>query len=331
MSSRHSASHRPGGAAIEEQRGPSVTTGDADQDRLALAEVTCYLAHVQDEASALADRRAFPAMPEDRRDTRLAELEREASAMQQRYDELTALVPDAEQVRAPDATLPAERRLANRLEYRTRRQEKLRALEAKLVYLDAVLADKTAPKAVCRRARDARATAVNDMDVLTSEPSDEVLRPEDMCPDGVHLASSHGYVWTSTRPAWPCPAWPGQRRIFDKVAQLLFSDITSDRRQRDLTRWQLTLYCGHVIERTAHSSYASYSAAGGGLRACDICGVDPAFVVDEKSLAPVTTALPSPPTPARAPTSRTRKTLERRAAKLEAELAAVRAELQTGD
>jgi uncharacterized protein (UPF0147 family) len=307
-----------------------VTTEDADLHRLALAEVTCRLAHLRNEASALAEHRAFPAMPEDRRAVRLAELQAERAAIQDRYDELVALVPNPEKVRAPDGTLPAERRRANLLEYRERRQEKLGALKAKVGYLDKVLADKSAPKEVRRRARDARATAVNDIDVLNAEPSDQDLRPADMCADAVHLETSHGYVWTSARPAWPCAAWPGQRRVFDKVAHLLFSDMSSGGRDRELTRWQLSLYCGHVVERTAHSSYASYSTAGGGLRECEVCGVDPTFVVDEKPLGPVAPAPPSlPAAPASAP--RTRKALERRAAKLEAELAAVRARLQADD
>jgi uncharacterized protein (UPF0147 family) len=255
--------------------------------------------------------------------------ETERSSLQRLHDELVVRVPDPEQIRAPDGTLPAERRRANLDEYRARRREKLRTLGAKLGYLDTVLADKAAPREVRRRARDARATAANDIDVLNAEPSDEDLRPEDMCADGVHPASSHGYIWTSTHPAWPCAAWPGQRRIFANVAHMLFSDITSDGRDRDLARWQLNLYCGHVVERTAHISYVTYSAAGGGLLACDVCGVDPAFALDEKALGPVTPAPPSPPP--RTPTPRTRKSLERRAAKLEAELAAVRAELRTGD
>lgn len=260
-------------------------------------------------------------MPDGRRATRLAELEIERVSLQRRHDHLA--------VRVPDGTLPADRRRANVGEYRARRREKLRALEAKVGYLNTVLADKAAPREVRRRARDACATAANDIDVLNAEPSDEDLHPEDMCADGVHLASSHGYVWTSAQPAWPCAAWPGQRRIFDNVAQLLFTDTTSGSRNRELTRWQLTLYCGHVVERTAHSSYATYSVAGGGLRACEVCGVDPAFVVNEKALGPVTPDPPSPPP--RTPMPQARKALERRAAKLEAELAAVRAELQAGD
>lgn len=306
-----------------------MTTEHADQDRLALAEVTCCLAHVLDEAAALAERRTFPAMPDGRRATRLAELEMERVSLQRRHDELTVRVPDPEQVRAPDGTLPTDCRRANLGEYRARRREKLRVLEAKNGYLNTVLADKAAPREVQRRARDARATAANDIDVLNAEPSDEDLRPKDMCADGVHLESSHGYIWTSTQPAWPCAAWPGQRRIVDNVAKMLFTDFTSGSRNRELTRWQLTLYSDHVVERTAHSSYATYRAAGSGLPACEVCGVDPAFVVDEKSLGPVMPAPPSPPP--RAPTPRARKALERRAVKLEAELAAVLAELQAGD
>lgn len=187
-----------------------MTIEDADLDRLALAEVTCRLAHVGVEVAALAEHRAFPAMPDGRRATRLAELEMERVSLQCRHDELAVRVPNPEQVRAPDGTLPADRRRANLITYRTRRREKLGELEAKVRYIDTVLADKAAPREVRHGARGARASAVHDIDVLHAEPSDEDLRPEDMCADGVHLASSHGYVWTSAQPAWPCAAWPGR-------------------------------------------------------------------------------------------------------------------------
>lgn len=255
---------------------------------------------------------------------RLAELAEEHTELQRRRDELTERVPDPEKVAGADGSLPAERRRANLDAYRIRRQEKLAALEAKITDLDAVLADKAAPREVRRRARDARATAVNELGVLQAEPSDDELREEDICAYGVHLAASHGYVWTSTHPAWPCAAWPGQRRIFDKVARVLFDAPTRD---DELNRWRLTLYCGHVVERIAHKSYPTYAAAGGGSRACETCGVDPAFVLDETLVGAAAAPAPSPPAPMSTP--RSRKALEQRAAKLEAELAAVRIQLQT--
>jgi hypothetical protein len=262
-------------------------------------------------------------MPDDRRATRLAEFTTQQRELQRRRDELAERVPDPEQVRGPDGSLPADRRRANLGEYRARRQERVTALEAKITYLDAILEDTAAPKEVRRRARDARATAINELEAVQAEPSDDDLRDEDICPDGVHLAASHGYVWTSAHPAWPCAAWPGQRRIFDKVAPLLFDAPT---RGDALNRWQLTLFCGHVVERTAHKSYPTYAAAGVLNRACETCGVDPAFVVDETLLGVAVAPPPTPPAPKS--TSRSRKSLERRAAKLEAELAAVRAQLQ---
>ena len=302
-----------------------MSTDEPDQVRLGLAELTCRLAHVQNETSALADRRAFPAMPDDRRAARLAELEAEGSALQRRRDELAEEVPDPERVRAPDGTLPAERRRLNLGEYRMWRRDRLRALEAKTDYLYTVLRDKRAPTDVRRRARDARATACNEIEALRAEPSDNDLRPQDVCPDGAHLASSHGYVWTSARPAWPCAAWPGQRLVFEEVARLC-NDDTIRSGDHELTRWRLTLYCGHSVERTADSSYATFSAIAGGFGSCETCGVDPAFLVEEKSLGPV---VPAPPTvsPTPAPPA-VRKALERRAAKLETELAAIRAQLQ---
>jgi uncharacterized protein (UPF0147 family) len=268
-------------------------------------------------------------MADDRRAARLAELASERTALQRRHDELTERVPDASQVRGPDGTMPAGRRLEHLGEYRRRRHDKLRGLRAKGEYLDAILADKAAPKDVRRRARDARASVSSDIEALNAEPSDDELRPEDMCADGVHLERSRGYVWSSTHPVYPCSAWPGQQRIFNDVAKLLF-DITARARDHELTRWRLTLYCGHVVERTAHSSYATYAAAGGGQRVCEVCGVDPALVVEEISLGPAAPPPAPPPAPPKS-TPRSRKALERRAEKLAAELATVRAQLKMDD
>lgn len=302
-----------------------MTTGHADQDRLALAEVTCRLAHVDAEVTALTECRAFPEMPDARRVVRLGELEAKRSGLQRRRQELTEQVLDPEQVRALEGTLPAERRHANLDEYRMRRRERFRALDAKVAYLDTVVVDKAAPKDVRRSSRDARASARKEIDVLNAEPTDADLRPDDMCADGVHLASSHGFAWTAAQPAWPCPAWPGQQRVLEKVTQTI-DDITSRTPDHELTRWQLTLYCGHDVQRTAHRSHPTYGAAASGLvRACEICGTDPAFVVAEKSLGPAAPA-PPPPPPVNRPAAR--KALERRATKLEAELAAIRAQLQ---
>lgn len=138
----------------------TTTTGEGHQDRLAILEVMCRLTHTEEEVSALAQRRAFPAMPEGRRAERLTEVEAKLSALQQRRDELAERVPDLDQVQGPDGTLPAERRRANLKQYLAQRLARLGALEAKVEHLDTVLADKAAPTNVRRHAREARAIAI---------------------------------------------------------------------------------------------------------------------------------------------------------------------------
>jgi uncharacterized Zn finger protein (UPF0148 family) len=44
-------------------------------------------------------------------------------------------------------------------------------------------------------------------------------------------------------------------------------------------RWRLRLYCGHVVERTAHCSHQSVHAAFTGSVSCPNCGLDPATII----------------------------------------------------
>lgn len=126
-------------------------------------------------------------------------------------------------------------------------------------------------------------------------------------------------------PAWPCAAWPGQQRKWKEVEQLL-DRISATRRNHELTRWELTLHCGHVVQRQAHHSYPTYAAAGGFDRPCETCGVDPSFVVSERSLGPAGEP-PTPPTPPR-PSPAERNRMTKRMQRLEAELAELRTKLQ---
>jgi len=63
-------------------------------------------------------------------------------------------------------------------------------------------------------------------------------------------------------------------------------------------RWRLRLYCGHVVERTAHYTHKTVQAAFTGSTSCPECGLDPATVVDGETIG----LQEEPPRPQRAPT-----------------------------
>lgn len=48
---------------------------------------------------------------------------------------------------------------------------------------------------------------------------------------------------------------------------------------QDLMRWHVRLYCGHVVEMTAHRTHTTISSALVAGSACPTCGLDPATIV----------------------------------------------------
>lgn len=304
---------------------------ETDDDRLALAEVNCRLGHVSGELSAMRDGSAFPGMASERRLDRVRELDVEMARLQVWQAELVAAVQDPDAVVAADGSTPPQRRAEHREAYLRQRSLRRSALQDKHAYLASVTKDKTAPAQVRRRARDAAQRVEWDLKVLDAEPADDDLRPDDMCPDAVHLLARHGYVHTAAEPAWPCSAWPGQQSIWREVGRTL-DGIAANRQPHELTRWELTMHCGHVVQRVAHRSYPTYAAAGGTVRACETCGVDPSFVVAERSLGSAGAAPPpQAPAPAAPPTSAQRARMSKRADRLEAEAAELRRRLRDGN
>lgn len=296
-----------------------------DQNRLALAEAQCRLGHLRAGLAAMRDGTAFPALPAQRRAEQIAELAVDLEGWEARHSALRRAVPDPDAVTSGDGSTPPQRRERHRQLYLQQRQQRRADLQTKLAYLGSVVGDRTAPREVRRRARDRRRSVELDLQVLDGEPADADLRPQDLCPDGVHLAARHGYLHTTTHPAWPCAAWPGQQRIWEKVGVIL-DRVAATRQDHELTRWELTLHCGHVVERRTHRSYPTYAAASGIERPRETCGVDPSFVVTERSLGPAGEP-PAPPTPSRPPSAE-RVRMTKRVQRLEAELSELRTRLQ---
>lgn len=75
----------------------------------------------------------------------------------------------------------------------------------------------------------------------------------------------------------PPPMSPSQR---ETIARLLGRPTPPN----ELMRWKLRLYCGHVIERTAHYTHKTLHAAFAGSTSCPECGLDPATIIDGEAI-----------------------------------------------
>lgn len=121
---------------------------------------------------------------------------------------------------------------------------------------------------------------------------------------------------------WP-PLSPGKAL---ELARMLGS--MASKQPHELMRWRLRLYCGHVVERTAHYTHKNMHSAFTGTTSCRECGLDPATIVDGQAmgLAGEVPGVPKARTPTdrRQPAKRTRVELEARVLELEAELEKLR-------
>ncbi|MCH9736964.1 MAG: hypothetical protein K0U78_20830 [Actinomycetia bacterium] len=86
----------------------------------------------------------------------------------------------------------------------------------------------------------------------------------------------------------------------------------------ELITWRLRLYCGHRIERASHRSHRTVQSAFSGSTNCGECGVDPAIVIDARTIRP--DAEPPCQESTRAGRKPSRAALERRLKELEAEV-----------
>ncbi len=90
-----------------------------------------------------------------------------------------------------------------------------------------------------------------------------------------------------------------------------------------LMRWRLRLYCGHVVERTAHAENRTVQGAFMGSAECPECGLDPSTIVAAKVLSRAAEPPQSPRPPDR------RAVVERNLARTREEVERLKAELKT--
>lgn len=91
-------------------------------------------------------------------------------------------------------------------------------------------------------------------------------------------------------------------------------------------RWRLRLYCGHVVERTAHYTHKTFHNAFMSAGACPECGLDPTTIVDGEAIG--LAAEPKAVLGPRAPSAKTERAGRPTKAELEARVRELEAEVQ---
>lgn len=113
---------------------------------------------------------------------------------------------------------------------------------------------------------------------------------EDDSPGHEHAGSrkfpgrSDGGYWEETGPSLGTATPRAVAANLERVLQQLRQRAPTP--DHMLMRWRLRLFCGHVIERTAHRDYTTVSRAFS-LHTCPECELDPATIVAARPLGPV--------------------------------------------
>lgn len=162
----------------------------------------------------------------DRRATQVAELNKGIERHRAAVNRLKPAVGDPEDIPDQYGRLPRDRRYSTLYRYRERRIDEVREIRALLPDLETQIKG-TDAKAVRSKLRAERDIKKWRLDKLLAVPR---LEAEDMCADCANPADKHGYV--SPPFDYPCPAWPGQRRIHAEVMKML----ETFQRRRDAAR-----------------------------------------------------------------------------------------------
>lgn len=121
----------------------------------------------------------------------------------------------------------------------------------------------------------------------------------------------------------PPPLSPDQIEAIGRILRPILGKPTT--RPHELMRWRVRLYCGHVVEKTAHYTHKRLHGAFTGSMACPECSLDPATIIDGHAVG-LAGEPPSAPKPASTltPKKPSKADLERRVRELEAEVERLR-------
>ncbi|MFF2842452.1 hypothetical protein [Paenarthrobacter sp. NPDC057981] len=123
-------------AAARQEQDKKRYDPEREQARLLVLEQESILSRQHEEIADLQTGR-YPAMNEDRRTTKIAEIEQAANDRERHIAALASIVGSREDVVDKYGRLPRERREANLLRYRLRREHKVRELRARIPELKA--------------------------------------------------------------------------------------------------------------------------------------------------------------------------------------------------
>ncbi len=199
---------------LRESRKSSYVAERAEA-RLSLLERQSRLPYEQSELEGFRDDTKFPAMAPGKRQEEIGKLEGAIARRQVEIDRLSSIVGDPEEVIDEDGWLPSERRETMLLHYKYDREREVRRIRKELPEL------KIAAKEESDRSERSRLQVQLSMDsgklehLLAVPP----LTPADMCADCATPVSEHG--WVTPPSSGPCPAWPGQVAIREKLRGML--------------------------------------------------------------------------------------------------------------
>lgn len=121
------------------------------------------------------------------------------------------------------------------------------------------------------------------------------------------------------------PAPPPSEEMRARLQAILASTVG---REHELMRWRMRLYCGHLVERTAHGSHLTLHAAFMNHTTCPTCRSELTIVAAKPLGYTAESPAPAPPPVRKAqvrPKRPTRTELDQRIAELERENAQLRA------
>jgi hypothetical protein len=188
--------------------------------RLALLEQQARLAAAGEERDGIASRQLYPAMPEDARKQRLADLDQTIADINTAAQDLAARAGDVEAVADENGWLPSERREFVLHVFAARRVQEIRELRERVTRQQAEL-KATGSQAERAPIGDALRKDSRRLEFLEAIPP---LTATDMCSECVTPANWHGYRWqlSEANPdRGPCPAWPQWKQRLDEVREML--------------------------------------------------------------------------------------------------------------
>lgn len=202
--------------AARQERDKERYAPEREQARLSLLEQESILSRQREEMVELRAGR-YPAMSDERRTAKIAEIEHATNDRETQIAMLASIVGDREDIVDKYGRLPRDRRKASLLHYQLNRERKVRELRARIPELRTA-ATESKDRTERSKLRSELQTAESRLETLLAVPP---LSEDDMCSECARPASHRG--WVSPPYDGPCPAWPGWAERLRQARQILFA------------------------------------------------------------------------------------------------------------